>query len=438
MFNIDLSIAANTDLLLVVLGGVILIGFLAEVVFYKYRLPENLALMLAGMLIGPIFHIVSPTQVDVLRSLAPFFGDAALVIIVLSGSINLNFSSLIGGGGGRGVVMAVMDTLLTMAFITPLFHYVFGWPLLVSALFGAMLGETTATIVIPVSQRLGLSESALTSMVIDSTFNSVTCIVAFYIIFDILMQSQGVTPVKPGIVFVARYLFELVSTGIFIGAAGGLIWVTVLERVGDIPHSYIVTVAVVIGIYAIVDILGGSAVLSVLVFGLVLGNHRLFLRLFGRDSKVNLGNVTNFEGEINFFVRTFFYVFVGTLVSLKPYSAIIGLGLAFLLLLPRVVGVEATTLGDQELRDNLGLLISLYPRGLTVAVLASTLIASISPSSVIYPYASKIFDISFMVILFSSMISAFFVSREYRRRTNEDLYEVIKRLRRARQQLEKP
>jgi hypothetical protein len=65
-------------------------------------------------------------------------------------------------------------------------------------------------------------------------------------------------------------------------------------------------------------------------------------------------------------------VFVGTLVSLKPYSAIIGLGLAFFLLLPRVVGVEATTLGDQELRDNLGLLVSLYPRGLTVAVLAST------------------------------------------------------------------
>ena len=194
----------------------------------------------------------------------------------------------------------------------------------------------------------------------------------------------------------------------------------------------------VIGIYALVDILGGSAVLSVLVFGLVLGNHKLFLRLFGRDSKVNLGNVTNFEGEINFFVRTFFYVFVGTLVSLKPYSALIGLGLAFFLLLPRVVGVEATTLGDQELRENIGLLISLYPRGLTVAVLASTLIASIPPSSAIYPYASKIFDISFMVILFSSMISAFFVAREYRRRTNEDLYEVIKRLRRARQQLEKP
>ena len=201
MFNTGLLIATDTDLLLIVLGGVIFIGFLAEVIFYKYRLPENLALMLAGMLIGPVLHIVSPTQVEVLRSLAPFFGDAALVIIVLSGSINLNFSSLIGGGGGRGVVMAVMDTLLTMAFITPLFHYVFGWPLLVSALFGAMLGETTATIVIPVSQRLGLSESALTSMVIDSTFNSVTCIVAFYIIFDILMQSQGATPVSPCLLY---------------------------------------------------------------------------------------------------------------------------------------------------------------------------------------------------------------------------------------------
>ncbi len=437
-FPLELVLAANTDLLLIVLGGVIFIGFLAEVVFFRYRLPENLGLMLAGMLIGPVLHIVTPAQVEVLRSLAPFFGDAALVIIVLSGSINLNFSSLVGGGGGRGVVMAVLDTLLTMAFITPLFHYVFGWPLLVSALFGAMLGETTATVVIPVSQRLGLSESALTSMVIDSTFNSVTCIVAFYIIFDVLMQSQGAVGVTPSIVSVARYLFELVSTGVFIGAVGGLIWVTVLERLGDIPHSYIVTVAVVIGIYALVDTLGGSAVLSVLVFGLVLGNHRLFLRLFGRDSKVNLANITNFEGEINFFVRTFFYVLVGTLVSLRAYSALIGLGLAFFLLIPRVVGVAATTIGSQELRDNFGLLVSLYPRGLTVAVLAGTLIASVAPGSPIYPYATRIFDISFMAILFSSTVSAVMVAREYRKRTNEDLYDVIKRLRRARKQLEKP
>ncbi|MEM3711818.1 MAG: cation:proton antiporter, partial [Thermoprotei archaeon] len=401
-------------------------------------LPENLALMLAGLLIGPILHVVSPAQVEVLRGLAPFFGDVALAIIVLSGSVNLNFSSIVGSGGGRGIVMAVFDTLFTIAFITPIFYYVFHWPLLISALLGAMLGETTATIVIPVAQRLGLSESALTSMVIDSTFNSVTCIVAFYIILEIITQSQGATPINMGIVSVTRYLFELISTGAFIGAVGGFIWVAVLERLGDIPHSYIVTVAIVIGIYAIVDILGGSAVLAVLVFGLVLGNHKLFLRIFGRETRVKLENVTQFEQEINFFVRTFFYVFVGTLVSLKLYAALIGLGLTLLLLVPRLLGVEIGVIGDQELRDNRGLLVSLYPRGLTVAVLASTLIASVTSGSIIYPYASKMFDIGFMVILFTSITSAVLVAREYRRRTNEDLYEVIKRLRRARQQLEQP
>jgi cell volume regulation protein A len=428
------SLTADTDLLLVILGGVILIGFLAEVIFYRYRLPENLGLMLVGILIGPVAHIINPFQVEILRGLAPFFGAVALSVIVLGGSLSLNFSSF--SGGGRGVLMATLDTLLSIAFVTPLFHFLFGWPVLISALLGAMLGETTATIVIPVSQRLGLSQGALNSMVIDSTFNSVTCIVAFYILFDVLVQ-QGAGGSMLTLSAVTKYLLELVSTGVFIGAATGILWISVLERLGDISHSYIVTVAVAIALYALVDTLGGSAVLAVLVFGLVLANHALLFGILGKQSRVNLGELTTFKDEITFFVRTFFYVYVGVLVSLSAQAALVGAMLALFLLVPRILAVEISVKGSEELSANRRLLVSLYPRGLTVAVLAGTLIASVPQGSQLFQYASGIFDYSFMTILLTSAISAVLVAREYRRRTNEDLYELIRRLRKERQRLEK-
>lgn len=409
----------NTDLLLAVVGSILLLGFVAEVAFIRYRVPESLGLMLIGVLIGPITHVVPQAQIDTLEQLAPFFGAIALVIIVFGGSTKIDYRS-IASGGSRGLLLGLFDTILSVALVTPLFYYFMHWPLLVSALFGAMVGETTATIVIPIAERIGLDKATFEAMTIDSTFNSVTCIVAFYILFDSLTSGFS------GFLAVSRYMLELVAVGVFLGGVVGSAWVLFLSRFKNNAHSYMVTIGVMIGLYALVDTLGGSAILSVLVFGIIIANNHLLLD--PKKDSLNVEGVSGFHNEITFFVRTFFYVYMGLLVTPSVDSAVVGASLAAVLILPRWVGVNLSSLGNQAMRKNIGLMTSLYPRGLTVAVLAGIVLDSAFTQPAIRGFAQNMFNYAFMVILFSVIFSSIMVAREYKKRTNEDLYELLRTL----------
>ncbi|MEM3857453.1 MAG: cation:proton antiporter, partial [Thermoprotei archaeon] len=384
--------SANTDVLLAVVGSIMLLGFVAEAAFLKYRIPESLGLMLIGVLLGPVTHVVSRSQILSLEQLAPFFGAIALVVIVFGGSSKIDFRS-VASGGTRGLLLGVLDTVLTVAVVTPLFYYFFHWPLLISALFGALLGETTATIVIPIAERMGLDKTVFDAMTLDSTFNSVTCIVAFYIVFD------AITSGFSGFLSVSRYMLELIAVGIFVGGLAGFLWVIFLSRLKTVTHTYMVTVGVMLGLYALVDTLGGSAILSVLVFGLVVANSNILIK--NTDNRLNQQEVSGLHNEITFFIRTFFYVYMGLLITPSLDSALTGALIASILIVPRWIGVESASLGNRIMQKNSGLMTALYPRGLTVAVLAGIVLNASLNDPAIQPYALNMFNYAFMVILFS-------------------------------------
>lgn len=64
---------------LILLGGIIGLGFLGNLFFEKTRIPDVLLLIGAGLLLGPVFQVVPPEEV---RSFMPVFGTVALFIAV--------------------------------------------------------------------------------------------------------------------------------------------------------------------------------------------------------------------------------------------------------------------------------------------------------------------------------------------------------------------
>ena len=72
--------------MLVVVSGLILLGGLGEFVFSKTGLPDAIWLVVAGILLGPVFGVVSA---DLLRPAVPYFGAIALTIILTGGAYRL-------------------------------------------------------------------------------------------------------------------------------------------------------------------------------------------------------------------------------------------------------------------------------------------------------------------------------------------------------------
>ncbi|MCL5788521.1 MAG: cation:proton antiporter [Candidatus Marsarchaeota archaeon] len=404
----------STDGVLATVGGVILLGSLAEIAFIRYGLPESVGLMLLGMFMGPVLHIVPSSDISIFEELAPVFGSVALIVIVFGGGIRLDLKSL-RGAGKAGSALAVLDTALTMAFVTPFAYLVLHWPLAISALFGALLGETTAAIVIPVSQGLKLDRTAVDILTFNSTINSITCILAFYLVLETILH--------PGLsgtyVDALLYASRLLGLGLLIGIIAGVGWVFLLDKARRVSF-YRATLGLVFVIYAFTDAVGSSAVLAVLVFSIIVGNYWVYLteheyEFPGGPAELGeqLTGVAFLDKEITFIVKVFFYVFIGLLVQLTLYSALMGLAVSFLLLIPRGAGVLLVSRGNEQISDHIGVFLSMYPRGLTVSVLAGILLNSlVSPPLEVY--AEHIFSLAFMVILFTTIISGVAVSTQRR------------------------
>jgi cell volume regulation protein A len=78
-----------------------------------------------------------------------------------------------------------------------------------------------------------------------------------------------------------------------------------------------VTLATLLLVYSLNSFVGGSGAIAALVFGLVVGNRNTILRLTGTKVRIETAGekVHSFHDEITFFIRSFFFVFLGIIFS---------------------------------------------------------------------------------------------------------------------------
>jgi hypothetical protein len=140
-----------------------------------------------------------------------------------------------------------------------------GWPLVYGAILGAILGETTTTVIIPVATRLSISDSMYNTIVVEATFNSVVSILLFYLL-TILLTGQF------SALSYTRYVISYFSIAVFLGLITGILWLLALSWIRS-AKAYVVTIGVAFLLYGVVDLLGGAAVVAVLIFAVIIGNH---------------------------------------------------------------------------------------------------------------------------------------------------------------------
>ena len=377
---------------LLVLGVVMLLGFFSLAFFERTRIPDVLLLLLIGVLLGPVFRIVDPAY---FVSLAPLVGTLALIIVLFDAGLGLNLFRVF-GELSRTTAFTVAVFILSCGFAAALLHFAFGWRLLYALLMGAIIGGSSSNIVVPIISRLGASEDTKTILSLESVLTDALCIVAAVALVKV--ATLGSFDASVALHDVAS-AFSIAAVA---GFAFGMFWIGILRRFYGKPFGYVVTLAILFIMYSFVEVLKGSGAVAVLVFSIVLGNSQEIARMFKLEGDYSLDkSIKVVETEISFFVRTFFFVFLGLVFNLGALAVqplLLAGALTLALIVARFVGVRLLVMFSPSLRSSAVLLTTMMPRGLAAAVLAFLP----AESGVQIPL---LVETVFLVILFTNVVA---------------------------------
>ena len=236
-------------------AAVIVIGFIANYMFKRTRIPDMLILIFLGALFGPILGTFDPIAI---QNFAPYIAALALVYILFDGGLGLTINDVL-YCSPRALLLAVLGFVFSVVITAVFMVSIFNMPLLYGVLFGSIFGGSSSIIVISLVSKIKISENASITLILESIITDIFCIVASLAIIEILVTGQSeYSSIITGIG--GRFLI-----GSLIGLFAGAIWVLIMRRVNGLPFSYILTLGAVLFTYAFSESLGGSGALSSLL-----------------------------------------------------------------------------------------------------------------------------------------------------------------------------
>ncbi len=412
------------------IGAIIFIGFFGNSIFSKFRIPDVLILVLLGMVIGPEvlgtrFGFVT---FDVMASINQFkdlFLSAALVVILFDGGLSLDIRS-VWQSMKFSMFLAVMNLILLAGAVAVSLHYIMGIDFMVALVLGTIVGGTTGAVVIPIARKMRISEKTRTMLIMESVMTDVLVIVATLSLISVLKLEEF------SVLTVIRELTVKFFVGGVAGFAAGVGWLFVLEKLRNQPLSYMITIAALFMVAGLVELapVNSSGAVAALAFGLALGNRKFVKKRLTTLSLNALSDmhIHYFHTEITFFVRTFFFVYLGLSFGFGTFTVehlVVGLfviGLA--VVARRLIANLASRWGDLD-RSEENAVFALMPRGLAAAVLATLPAVQLSGMDVWTDDLPALFLNTALIVILGTTILAtifsFLTEKDIDKRQRKDL-----------------
>ena len=384
--------AGGSDILLA--GAIVVfIGVVASLVFERYRVPDVVLLLLVGIALGPVGGWL---DADAFAGFADAFTTLALVVILFEGGLDLNVR-LLRRSVSLTTILLLASYVATAAALAVVVRVLagFDWP--VAALFGLAMAPLSSSILISLVGRLGILPETRALLTVESALGDVLAVLATFTLADALVTG-GLD-----VAGVGRSLGASFLVGGGAALALGVVWLGVLRLMRDRPYAYLVTFAVSLLLLGAVEQLGGNGVVAVLVFALVLGNAELLKGWLPGVARYEITErIRWFHAEMAFFVRTFFFIYLGLLVTFEEIGwrfAGYVLALVLAILLVRAAVVWAVVKQRPRERQDIGYLSFLIPRGLASAAIAG------APGVLLIARDEPLFlDLAFALILVTNLV----------------------------------
>lgn len=389
-------------LTIAIIGLLIFTAHLFSEIFSRKRIPDVLFLIIIGLLIGPVFHWISPESLGNAGSL---FSGITLVTILFESGTQLRFSALKDSFSGA-LKLTALNFILSAVVV-----WLVGWLVLdldpaVSMILGCMLGGTASAVVIPIVRQLHMSEKPAIMLILEAAIGNVFSIVLALA----LMQAVKSKHLEFGAILGNIFSSFILAT--VMGLFGAIFWALILDQIRNIKYSILTTPAFVFIIYGLNEWMGFSGAIAALAFGIGLANidaiYNAWLKKFIKKVPVNLNETErSLFSELVLLLKTFFFIYVGISIQLTHWHPIvIGLGISILLFFFRIPAVRFAISRKEGIPDKeLAFMSALNPKGLTAAVLATQALIYIPNVEM----ALFVRNIVFSVILFSIVINSILI-----------------------------
>jgi potassium/hydrogen antiporter len=368
----------ETEQILRDFGLIVGAGLVSQAVAAFLRLPEMVVLVAVGALIGPSVLGLVENPLDGVGAQLVFTIGVSLILFHGGTGISLRVLSRIGVGLGLLVLPGVF---LTAAIVALAVVLVFGVPLSVGLLIGAVLAATDPAILIPLFDDIRLKPKVAQTVIAESGFNDPVGTVLTLAVAGAVASGE-VALSGPAFEFVRSLLL-----GTLIGVVAGiaLSYLVSSSKGGAWRESPAVAIlAVVVLGYFSVETLGGSGYLAAFVMGLIVGNME-FLHLGQHDEHAFL--LEGFVSQVAEIAVLLVFVTLGInmpFVALGEYLVGGLVVMAVFMFVARPVTVLACLLPDrrgQWTRNEMLFLAWCRETGVIPAALAALLLAQDVPGA---------------------------------------------------------
>ena len=312
------------------------------------RLPTTIGVMAIAMGLSLIvfgldqlgISALKDYEVSLLSSIdfSDVLMQGMLSLLLFAGAMHVDLSELKAYRWQIGA-LAVFGTLLSTALIGISVWLLLPWagielPLIYCLLFGALISPTDPIAVMGIVKSAGAPKNLELMIAGESLFNDGVGVVVFTVLLAAAASGQTPEAAQVGIL-----VAEEVGGGIVFGLLLGFITYHMLKSIDSYAEEVLITLAAVLGGYALATHLHFSGPLAMVVAGLIVGNHGRAMAMSHKTRKY----LDMFWDLIDAMLNAVLFVLIGLEIVLIEYAP--GLALAVPLVIVITLLARLTAVG---------------------------------------------------------------------------------------------
>ena len=239
-----------------------------------------------------------------------------LSFLLFAGAMQIRFKDLT----SQKWAVAVLSTAGVIAstfMVGALTWLVLGWlsipaSFIYCLLFGALISPTDPVAVIGILKTAGVPKNLETKIAGEALFNDGIGVVVFLIILELALGGHEIT-----LGGVALLFLEEAVGGAVLGLVIGVLAYQMLKRVNNYQVEVIITLALVMGGYALADRIHTSGPIAIVVAGLLIGNQG---RAFAM-SETTREHLDDFWELVDEILNALLFLLIGLEMLIMPFTA---------------------------------------------------------------------------------------------------------------------
>jgi cell volume regulation protein A len=395
-----------TITIIIALCGLLLIAYFFDLTSSLTKIPSVLLLLLLGWIVKQVSKLME-IKIPDLTILLPFLGTLGLVLIVLEGSLELEFNKTKKAIITKSFLLALIP-MICLAFLLGYMFQYFGNASFKEGLTNA-IPFCVISSAVAISSAINLTSGDREFIIYESSFSDILGV----LFFNFIARNEVINLQSTGHFTFQLLIISLIS---FIATIGLSYLLSKIEH----PIKFVPIILLVILIYAISEVYHLPALVFILLFGLFLGNLdelkqlKWIQLLRPKELDKEVSKFKELIAEFTFLIRSLFFLLFGFLMKkseiLNPETIVWAIGITAAIFIIRAIFLKIMKLPISPL-------LFVAPRGLITILL---FIAIVPNNAISFINSSLVIQVIILTVLVTMVGLLISKKKESRNKTGQE------------------